>query len=96
MIDVHRTDEFDEWLGGLRDPAARARILVRVKRLSFGNPGDVKSVGDGIREMRVRYGPGYRVYFAQAGECVVVLLIGGDKSSQVRDIARAKQLAAGL
>ena len=96
VIDVLLTDEFDAWLKGLRDPVARARVLVRIKRLSFGNPGDVKSVGGGICEMRVPHGPGYRLYFIRAGERVVVLLVGGDKSSQDKDIARAKALAAGL
>jgi putative addiction module killer protein len=96
VIDVLRTDEFDAWLRGLRDPVARARVLVRVKRLSFGNPGDAKAVGAGISEMRVPYGRGYRVYYSRVGERVVVLLVGGDKSTQDRDIERAKTLAAGL
>lgn len=95
-MEIRRTDEFDKWLTRLRDAHGRQRILARVTRLSFGNPGDVKSVGDGVSEMRVPHGPGYRVYFTQQGELIVVLLIGGDKSSQDRDIAKAKLLAAGL
>ncbi|MBS3956264.1 MAG: type II toxin-antitoxin system RelE/ParE family toxin [Clostridiales bacterium] len=96
MIEIRRTDEFDEWLARLRDAQGRQRILARITRLSFGNPGDVKPVGDGVSEMRVPHGPGYRVYFTRRGELFVVLLIGGDKSSQDKDIAKAKQLAAGL
>lgn len=96
VIEIRRTDEFDKWLARLRDAQGRQRILARVTRLSFGNPGDVKSVGDGVSEMRVLHGPGYRVYFTRRGELLVVLRIGGDKSSQDRDIAKAKQLAAGL
>ena len=96
MIEIRRTDEFDKWLARLRDAQAKSRVLARIVRLSFGNPGDVKSVGGGVREMRVPAGPGYRVYFTQRGEQIVVLLIGGDKSSQERDIAKAKLLAAGL
>ena len=96
VIEIRRTDEFDKWLARLRDTQGRQRILARVTRLAFGNPGDVKSVGDGVSEMRVPHGPGYRVYFTQRGELLVVLLIGGDKSSQDRDIAKAKRLAAGL
>jgi putative addiction module killer protein len=96
MVEIRRTDEFDKWLARLRDAQGRQRILARVTRLSFGNPGDVKSVGDGVTEMRVPHGPGYRVYFTQRGELIVILLTGGDKSSQSRDIVKAKQLAAGL
>jgi putative addiction module killer protein len=93
---LQRTGEFDKWLKRLRDERARAKILVRVKRLELGNPGDVEPVGDGISEMRIDYGPGYRVYYTERGNELVVLLVGGDKSSQERDIARAKQLAKGL
>jgi putative addiction module killer protein len=96
VIDVRRTPEFDKWLARLRDGEARARILARIVRLSLGNPGDVKSVGEGVSEMRVPYGPGYRVYYTQFGERIVILLIGGDKSTQDSDIAKAKALAAGL
>lgn len=93
---LHRTSEFDKWLKKLRDDRARAKILVRVKRLELGNPGDVEPVGDGVSEMRIDYGPGYRVYYTERGKELVMLLVGGDKSSQDRDIARAKQLAKGL
>jgi putative addiction module killer protein len=96
VIEIRRTDEFDRWLKRLKDGQARARILTRIARLSLGNPGDVKAVGDGISELRIPYGPGYRLYFIRRGEQVIVLLIGGDKSSQDRDIAKAKELAQGL
>ncbi|MAY26372.1 MAG: addiction module antitoxin RelB [Polycyclovorans sp.] len=84
---------FDRWLDGLRDRRAKARIEVRLRRLSLGNPGDVKSVGDGILELRIDHGPGYRVYFMRRGVLLVVLLCGGDKSSQQKDIAQAKLIA---
>jgi putative addiction module killer protein len=93
MIEVRRTADFDTWLRDLRDRAARARILVRIDRLALGNSGDVKPVGEGVSELRIAYGPGYRVYFVRHGAIVVVLLCGGDKSSQSRDIARAIALA---
>jgi putative addiction module killer protein len=93
MIDIRRTADFDAWLRGLRDRAARARILVRIDRLVLGNAGDVKPVGEGISELRIAYGPGYRVYFVRRGSSLLVLLCGGDKSSQSRDIARAIALA---
>lgn len=96
MNKLQRTSEFDKWLKKLRDDRARAKILVRVKRLELGNPGDVEPVGDGVSEMRIDYGPGYRVYYTERGKELVVLLVGGDKSSQDRDIARARQLAKGL
>lgn len=96
VIEIRRTDEFDQWIKKLRDAQARVRVLTRMKRLSFGNPGDVKPVGDGVSEMRIPCGPGYRVYYTQKGDQIVILLIGGDKSSQERDIAKAKELAAGL
>lgn len=93
MIEVIQTDEFAKWLKRLKDAAARARILVRVQRLSLTeNFGDAKPVGDGIFEMRIDYGPGYRLYYALRGNELVLLLIGGDKSSQQRDIAKAKKL----
>ena len=81
------------WLDGLRDRRAKARIEVRLRRLSPGNPGDVKSVGDGILELRIDHGPGYRVYFMRRGVLLVLLLCGGDKSSQQKDIAQAKLIA---
>jgi putative addiction module killer protein len=90
---IKRTAEFLAWLRKLRDQEARMRIMQRIDRLKLGNPGDVVSVGDGVSEMRIHYGPGYRVYFARRGEIVVLLLCGGDKSSQPTDIAFAKKLA---
>ena len=96
MITVETTDEFDAWLLGLRDNVARARIAKRVQRLTTGNLGDVKPVGDGIRELRIHYGPGYRVYFVQRGAVLVILLCGGDKRSQAADIKDAKQIAEAL
>ena len=93
MVEVRQTDVFTVWFAGLRDREARARITVRFRRLSLGNPGDVKPVGSGVSEMRIDYGPGYRVYFVGRGDTVVVLLCGGDKRHQDRDIARAFELA---
>jgi putative addiction module killer protein len=92
-MEVRQTDVFTDWFAGLRDREARARITVRIRRLSLGNPGDVKPVGGGVSEMRIDYGPGYRVYFVQRGDTVVVLFCGGDKRNQDRDIARALELA---
>ena len=96
MPTIKRTDEFSSWLRDLRDIRARAKVLARIDRLSLGNPGDVAPVGDGISEMRIHYGPGYRVYYVQRGEEIVVLVCGGDKSSQVSDIRAAKKLASEL
>ncbi|MDR6661975.1 putative addiction module killer protein [Tardiphaga robiniae] len=90
---IKRTDEFSIWLKNLRDIRARAKILSRIDRLELGNPGDVAPVGDGVSEMRIHYGPGYRVYFVRRGNELIILLCGGDKSSQSADIAAAKQLA---
>jgi putative addiction module killer protein len=90
---LKRTDEFSAWLGGLRDIRAKAKILARIDRLALGKPGDVAPVGSGVSEMRIHYGPGYRVYFVQRGKDIVVLLRGGEKSSQDSDIALAKRLA---
>ncbi|MDR2243873.1 MAG: type II toxin-antitoxin system RelE/ParE family toxin [Burkholderiales bacterium] len=92
-IELFKTDLFDRWLDNLRDRQARARIQKRIRRLSLGNPGDVKPVGEGVSEMKIDYGPGYRVYFMRRGPVVVVLLCGGDKSSQDQDIALAKIIA---
>jgi putative addiction module killer protein len=92
MIEVRETDEFSAWLSALRDKRARAKIIVRVERLAKGNPGDVVPVGDGVSELRIDYGPGYRVYYVQRGTRYVLLLAGGDKSTQDRDIALAKRL----
>jgi putative addiction module killer protein len=93
VIVVKKTDIFLHWLRGLRDVRAIARIQLRIDRLALGNPGDVKPVGNGISELRVDYGPGYRVYFAQRGKTIVVLLCGGDKRTQSADIESAKRLA---
>ena len=93
MVELIRSGTFDRWLASLRDRQARSRILVRLDRLAAGNAGDVKPVGEGISEMRIDHGPGYRVYFMHRGDRLVVLLCGGDKSSQTRDIRRAMALA---
>ena len=92
-IEIRQTDIFADWIAGLRDRKARARINVRIRRLSLGNPGDAKPVGHGVSELRIDYGPGYRVYFVRRGDMIVILLCGGDKRSQSRDIARAVGLA---
>jgi len=94
MLEVQKTDEFDEWLSSLADQKAQAKIASQIERL--GNPGDVKPVGEGVSEMRVPYGPGYRVYFKQTDKTIVLLLCGGDKSTQQKDIKRAKEIAAEL
>lgn len=96
MIEVRQTDEFRNWLRNLRDNKAAARIGSRLRRLEQGNPGDVKSLGSGLLEMRVDYGPGYRVYYVRRAAIIVVLLCGGDKRTQQRDIKRAQILAADL
>jgi putative addiction module killer protein len=96
MIEVRETETYSKWFESLKDTQARARVLARVRRLALGNPGDVAPVGDGISELRIHYGPGYRVYFVQRGDTVVILLGGGDKSSQKSDIAEAKTLAKEL
>lgn len=96
MIEIRQTEEYARWFDKLRDRAARARVLVRIRRLSLGNPGDVAPVGEGVSELRVDYGPGYRVYFIHKGETLIVLLAGGDKRTQQRDIEKAKELARGL
>ena len=96
MIVVRQTEVFASWLRILRDRRAVARILVRIDRLSLGNAGDARPVGEGVSEMRIDYGPGYRVYFVRRGNALVVLLAGGDKSSQDRDIRSARDLARSL
>jgi putative addiction module killer protein len=93
MFKVRRTATFIDWLNGLKDRRAAARIAARILRMEDGNLGDVKPVGEGVSEMRIDYGPGYRVYFMQPEKTIILLLCGGDKSSQARDIARAKKLA---
>jgi putative addiction module killer protein len=92
-FEVHRHDVFHDWIISLRDAKARARIGLRLRRLELGNPGEVEAVGDGISEMKIDYGPGYRVYYVATDTQVVLLSCGGDKSSQSRDIKRAKELA---
>ena len=94
MLIVRQTDVFRSWLQSLRDRRAVARIAVRIDRLALGNAGDVQPVGRGVSEMRIHYGPGYRVYFTQRGNELVILLCGGDKSSQNVDIKRALELVA--
>ena len=94
MIELIKSSTFDLWLRRLRDKRATARIQARLDRLASGNPGDVKPVGGGISEMRIDYGPGYRVYYMQRGAVVVILLSGGDKTTQAADIAKAKDIAA--
>ncbi|WP_375571234.1 type II toxin-antitoxin system RelE/ParE family toxin [Seohaeicola saemankumensis] len=93
MFEVRQTAVFEAWIDGLKDMRAIARIEVRLRRLSLGHLGDAKSLGDGVSEMRIDYGPGYRLYFTRRGERIVILLCGGDKKRQSDDIARAKQLA---
>ena len=89
-----KSDAYDDWIKQLRDERAKARIYTRIDRLENGNPGDVKPVGDGISEMRIDYGPGYRVYYKDTGKKIIILLCGGDKTTQSADIIRAKQIAA--
>ena len=89
-----KTSTYTKWERSLRDRRAVYRVAVRVNRLLGGNAGDAKSVGEGVSEMRINYGPGYRVYYKKRGEEIVILLVGGDKSTQASDIAMAKKLAA--
>lgn len=96
MIEIRKTETFAKWLDGLNDIRARAQILVRIERLAAGNPGDVKPVGEGVSELRINYGPGYRVYYKQQGLSVVILLAGGDKHTQIRNIKTALRLAKNL
>lgn len=96
MIEIRKTDVYEKWFTALRDPQARMRINVRVRRLPLGNPGDVKPVGEGVSEMLIDYGPGYRVYYAQRGQRLAILLAGGDKRFQDRDIRQAIKLARDL
>lgn len=96
MVEIRKTDLFAKWIDNLRDVQAKARVLVRIERLASGNAGDVKPVGEGISEMRIDYGPGYRVYFTKRGSELIVLLAGGDKGSQSADIKVAIRLAQNL
>jgi putative addiction module killer protein len=96
MIQIQQTETYVKWFAGVRDRVARARIDIRTRRLSLGNAGDAQPVGEGVSELRVDHGPGYRIYFIQRGEVVIVLLAGGDKSTQDKDIRNAKALANDL
>jgi putative addiction module killer protein len=96
VMQIRKTDVYAEWIDNLRDLQGRARILVRVERLASGNPGDVKALSGGVSELRVHFGPGYRVYFTQRGHDIVILLAGGGKSNQPKDIQTALQLAKNL
>ena len=96
MIEMRQTDEFKRWLRRLHDQNAYARIVARIRRMEQGNPGDTRSVGAGLVEMRIDYGPGYRVYFTQRGKTVVIVLCAGDKRTQTQDIKRALELVRAL
>jgi len=96
MTEIRKTEIFAKWLDGLHDIRARARVLVRIERLAAGNPGEVKAVGEGVSELRIDYGPGYRVYYKKQGRKVVILLAGGDKRTQTKDIKTALRLAKNL
>ena len=96
MIEIRKTDLFAQWLDELCDIQARARVQVRIERLAAGNPGDVQPVGEGVSELRINFGPGYRVYFKQRGRELIILLAGGDKSTQAKDIKTALRLARNL
>ena len=96
MLEIRKTETFAQWLDGLRNIHARARVQVRVERLAAGNPGDVRPVGEGVSELQIDYGPGYRVYFTRRGRTVIILLAGGDKRTQAADIKTALRLARNL
>ena len=96
MLEIREAPAYAAWFAALRDRAARARIDIRIRRLSLGNSGDIRPVGDGVSELRIHYGPGYRIYLTKKGDAVVILLAGGDKSSQNKDIRLAKDLARNL
>jgi putative addiction module killer protein len=96
MIEIRKTALFAQWLDDLRDLQARARIQARIERLVAGNPGDVAAVGEGVSELRINYGPGYRVYFKTRGRELIILLAGGDKTTQAKDIRAALRLARNL
>lgn len=96
MIEIRKTEIFAKWLDSLNDVRARARVLARIERLATGNPGDVAPVGEGVCELRIDYGPGYRVYYKRCGEFLLILLTGGDKQTQTKDIKTALRLARNL
>jgi len=96
VFEIRKTEAFAQWLDGLRDLRARARVQIRIERFAAGNPGDVQPVGEGVSEMRIDYGPGYRVYFKRIGREIVILLAGGDKRTQAADIKTALRLARNL
>lgn len=96
MLEIRKTETYAQWIDNLRDLQARARVQVRIERLAAGNPGDVKAVGEGVSELRIDYGPGYRVYFTKRGRKIVILLAGGDKTTQAVDIKIALRLAHNL
>lgn len=96
MVELRKTADFARWLDGLRDLRARARVLARLDRLADGNPGDVRPVGEGVSELRIDHGPGYRVYFKARGRTLVILLAGGDKGTQSEDVRKALRLARQL
>jgi putative addiction module killer protein len=96
VVELRRTEVFVQWIDGLSDQQARARILARIERLAMGNPGDVAPVGEAVSELRIHYGPGYRVYFTRSGKQIVILLAGGDKRTQGKDIKLAIRLAKNL
>ncbi len=96
MLEIRETPAYAKWFSALRDRTAKARIDIRIRRLSLGNLGDVRPVGDGVSELRIHYGPGYRIYLTKQGDSIVILLAGGDKSSQDQDIRLAKDLARNL
>ena len=96
MLQIRKTETYAQWIDNLRDLQARARVQVRIERLAAGNPGDVRAVGEGVSELRIDYGPGYRVYFTKRGREVMILLAGGDKTTQSADIKVALRLARNL
>ncbi|MGB4584850.1 MAG: type II toxin-antitoxin system RelE/ParE family toxin [Rhodoferax sp.] len=96
MIEIRKTVLFAQWLDDLRDLQVRARVQARIERLAAGNPGDVEPVGEGVSELRINYGPGYRVYFRKRGRALIILLAGGDKTTQAKDIQAALRLARNL
>jgi putative addiction module killer protein len=96
MIAIRKSEIFAKWLDGLSDVRARARVLVRIERLAAGNPGDAAPIGEGVSELRINYGPGYRVYYKQIGQVLLILLAGGNKQTQAKDIKTALRLAKNL